>query len=143
MPNSDQLVPETELDQTNSPVQLIQEMKIEPSHPVMPIETCTLAFHGAFPVLGDGGRTARATFRRRLVEHERPGGLWTRPLATPGYERAVHRGFIACVGPRVDPGLDESRALHGEAIGQGRFRFFLGEQKIRPVDAIKADRQPA
>ena len=28
-------------------------------------------------------------------------------------------------------------------IGQGRFRFFLGEQKIRPVDAIRADRQTA
>ena len=42
---------------------------------------------------------------------------------------------------------DEFRALPAvdrvQWIGQGRFRFFLGEQKIRPVDAIRADRQTA
>ena len=30
-----------------------------------------------------------------------------------------------------------------QLIGQGRFRFFLGQQKIRPVDALKSDRQTA
>jgi hypothetical protein len=42
---------------------------------------------------------------------------------------------------------DEFRAMPAvervQWIGQGRFRFFLGDQKVRPVDAIKADRQTA
>ena len=28
-------------------------------------------------------------------------------------------------------------------IGQGRFRFSLAGQNVRPIDAIKVDRQPA
>lgn len=28
-------------------------------------------------------------------------------------------------------------------IGQGRFRFFLAGQKVRPLDALKSERQTA
>lgn len=42
---------------------------------------------------------------------------------------------------------EEFRALPAvervQAIGQGRFRFSLAGQKVRAIDAIKADRQPA
>jgi hypothetical protein len=42
---------------------------------------------------------------------------------------------------------EEFRALPAvdrvQWIGQGRFRFFLDEQKVRPVDALRANRQPA
>ena len=42
---------------------------------------------------------------------------------------------------------DEFRALPAvervQGIGQGRFHFSLAGQKVRPIDAIKADRQTA
>ena len=42
---------------------------------------------------------------------------------------------------------EEFRALPAvdrvQGIGQGRFRFFLAGEKVRPLDALKVDRQIA